>query len=163
MRGRLAQTLTPNVRPVAAIPRGQNLGNQTSWPIEESSRDNAPSLRHSLRPTTVGPACSISWNKTNDPKVTRYELTVINQENPAEKTVLIIPADTTKLPCKDAGADHERLWGVTVQFCDDTFTCSVPPGIVRMRIASEYVRPAGSPRLRSLSVFSSRNVYPLRS
>ena len=137
MRGRLAQPLTPNVRPVAAIPRGQNLRNQTSWPIEESGRDNAPSLRHSLRPTTVGPQCLIEWDKVNDPKVTRYHLTVINQENPAEKTVLIIPADTTKLPCKDAGADHEGPWGVIVQFCDDTFTCSVPTDIVRMRIASK--------------------------
>jgi hypothetical protein len=89
------------------------------------------------QPTTVGPTCSISWDKTNDPKVTRYQLTVINQENPAEKTVLIIPAETTKLPCKDAGADHEGLWGVTVQSCYDTFTCSVPTDIVRMRIASE--------------------------
>jgi hypothetical protein len=89
------------------------------------------------RPTTVGPACSISWDKTNDPKVTRYQLTVINQENPAEKTLLIIPAETTKLPCKDAGANHEGLWGVTVQSCYDTFTCSFPTDIVRMRIALE--------------------------
>ena len=89
------------------------------------------------QPTAVGPTCSISWDKTNDPKVIRYQLTVINQENPAEKTVLIIPAETTKLPCKDAGANHEGLWGVTVQSCYDTFTCSVPTDIVRMRIASK--------------------------
>jgi hypothetical protein len=89
------------------------------------------------QPTTVGPTCSISWDKTNDPKVTRYQLTVINQENPAEKTVLIIPAETTKLPCTDAGANHEGLWGVTVQSCYNTFTCSVPTDIVRMRIASK--------------------------
>jgi hypothetical protein len=89
------------------------------------------------QPTTVGPTCSISWDKINDPKVTRYQLTVINQENPAEKTVLIIPAETTKLPCKDAGANHEGLWEVTVQSCYDTFTCSVPTDIVRMRIASK--------------------------
>jgi hypothetical protein len=89
------------------------------------------------QPTTVGPACSISWDKTNDPKVTRDQLTVINQESPAEKTVLIMPAETTKLPCKDAGANHEGLWEVTVQSCYDTFTCSVPTDIVRMRIASK--------------------------
>jgi hypothetical protein len=88
-------------------------------------------------PTTVGPQCSIEWDKVNDPKVTRYQLTVTNQENPAEKTMLIIPAETTKLPCKDAGANHEGLWGVTVQSCYDTFTCSVPTDIVRMRIASK--------------------------
>ena len=88
-------------------------------------------------PTTVGPTCSISWDKTNDPKVTRYQLTVTNQENPAEKTVLIIPAETTKLSCQNAGGDHEGLWGVTVQSCYDTFTCSVPTDIVRMRIASK--------------------------
>jgi hypothetical protein len=87
--------------------------------------------------TTVGPECNIEWDKVIDPKVTRYQLTVINQENPAEKTVLIIPAETTKLPCKDAGTDHEGLWGVTVQSCYDTFTCSVPTDIVRMRIASK--------------------------
>ena len=88
-------------------------------------------------PATVGPTCSISWDKTNDPKVTRYQLTVTNQENPAENTVLIIPAETTKLSCQNAGADHEGLWGVTVQSCYDTFTCSVPTDIVRMRIASK--------------------------
>ena len=89
------------------------------------------------RSTTVGLQCLIEWDKVNDPKVTRYQLTVINQENPAEKTVLIIPAETTKLPCKNAGADHEGLWGVTVQSCYDTFTCSAPTEIVRMRIASK--------------------------
>ncbi len=89
------------------------------------------------QPTIVGPQCLIEWDKVNDPKVIRYQLTVINQENPAEKTVLIIPAETTKLPCKDAGANHEGLWGVTVQSCYDTFTCSVPTDIVRMRIASK--------------------------
>ena len=87
--------------------------------------------------TTVGPQCLIEWDKVNDPKVTRYQLTVINQENPAEKTVLIIPAETTKLSCQNAGADHEGLWGVTVQSCYDTFTCSAPTEIVRMRIASK--------------------------
>ena len=94
----------------------------------------APSTQRS---TTVGLQCLIEWDKVNDPKVTRYQLTVINQENPAEKTVLIIPAETTKLPCKNAGADHEGLWGVTVQSCYDTFTCSAPTEIVRMRIASK--------------------------
>ena len=89
------------------------------------------------QPTIVGPQGLSEWDKVNDPKVTRYQLTVINQENPTEKTVLIIPAETTKLPCKDAGADHEGLWGVTVQSCYDTFTCSVPTDIVRMRIASK--------------------------
>lgn len=54
-------------------------------------------------PTTVGPQCLIEWNKVNDPKVTRYQLTVTNQENRAEKTVLIIPAETTKLSCQNAG------------------------------------------------------------
>jgi len=88
-------------------------------------------------PTTVGPHCLIEWDKVNDPKVTRYQLTVTNQENPAEKTVLIIPAETTKLSCQNAGADHEGLWGVTVQSCYDTFTCSAPTDIVRMRIASK--------------------------
>lgn len=88
-------------------------------------------------PTTVGPQCLIEWDKANDPKVTRYQLTVINQENPAEKTVLIFSAETTKLSCQNAGADHEGLWGVTVQSCYDTFTCSAPTDIVRMRIASK--------------------------
>ena len=87
--------------------------------------------------TTVGPQCLIEWDKVNDPKVTRYQLTVTNQENPAENAVLILPAETTKLSCENAGAGHEGLWGVTVQSCYDTFTCSVPTDIVRMRIASK--------------------------
>ncbi len=53
-------------------------------------------------PTTVGPQCSIEWNKVIDPKVTGYQLTVIDQDNPAESTVLFIPAETTKVSCRDA-------------------------------------------------------------
>lgn len=55
-------------------------------------------------PTTVGPHCRIELDKTNDPKVTGYQLTVIDQSKEAKKTVRFIPADTTKIPCSDAGA-----------------------------------------------------------
>ena len=56
MQGRLAQTLTPSVRLLAAIPKARNLQNQTSWPIEESGPDSAPSLQYSpvpRRPVTT--------------------------------------------------------------------------------------------------------------
>ena len=88
-------------------------------------------------PTIVGPECNIEWNKVTDPKVTGYQLTVIDQNNPAESTVLFVPAETTKVSCKDAGASHEGLWGVTVQSCYDTSTCGSPTDIVRMHIASK--------------------------
>lgn len=61
------------------------------------------------QPTTVGPACSITWDKTNDQKVTGYQLTVIDQSNQNNKAVHFIPAQTTKISCKDAGANHEGL------------------------------------------------------
>ena len=86
-------------------------------------------------PTIVGPECSIEWNKVSDPKVTRYQLTVIDQNNPAESTVLFIPAETTKVFCRDAGAGHEGLWGGTVQSCYDRSTCGSPTDVLRMRIA----------------------------
>lgn len=88
-------------------------------------------------PTTVGPQCSIEWDKAIDPKVTGYQLTVIDQDNTAENTVLFIPAETTKVSCRDAGANHEGLWGVTVQSCYNTSTCSSPTNVIRMRIASK--------------------------
>jgi hypothetical protein len=54
-------------------------------------------------PTIVGPECNIEWNKVIDPKVTGYQLTVINQDNPAENTVLFIPAETTKVSLQECG------------------------------------------------------------
>ena len=75
------------------------------------------------QPTTVGLLCSISWDKTNDPKVTGYQLTVIDLSGQQKNTVRFIPADTTKISCKDAGANHEGLWEVALQSCYDTTTC----------------------------------------
>lgn len=88
-------------------------------------------------PTTVGPLCSITWDKTSDPKVTGYQLTVIDQRMQAKKTVRFIPADTTKVSCRDAGADHEGLWDVTVQSCYDKSTCGSPTDVARKHITSK--------------------------
>jgi len=41
--------------------------------------------------TTVGLHCNISWDKTNDPKVTGYQISVIDQSKQAKKTVRFIP------------------------------------------------------------------------
>jgi hypothetical protein len=87
--------------------------------------------------TTVGPHCSIMWDKTNDPKVTGYQLAVIDQSKQEKKIVKFIPADTPKISCKDAGADHEGLWAVTVQSCYDKSTCGSPTDVARMRITAK--------------------------
>jgi hypothetical protein len=87
--------------------------------------------------TTVGPHCNIMWDKTNDPKVTWYQLTVSDESNQAKKSVRYIPADTTKVSCLDAGANHEGLWDVTVQSCYDKTTCGSPTNIVRMYITAK--------------------------
>ena len=89
------------------------------------------------QPTTVGPHCSITRDKTNDPKVTVYQLTVIDQSKQAKKTVRFIPADTTKVSCKDAGASHEGLWDVTVQSCYDKSTCGPPTEVAHMHITAK--------------------------
>ena len=89
------------------------------------------------RPTTVGPLCSIAWDKTSDPKVTGYQLTVIDQSIPEKKTVRFVPANTTKVSCRDAGADHEGLWDVTVQSCYDKSTCGSPTDVARMHITAK--------------------------
>ena len=89
------------------------------------------------QPTTVGPLCSISWDKTSNPKVTGYQLTVIDQSGQAKKSVRFIPADTSKVSCRDAGADHEGLWDVTVQSCYDKSTCGAPTDVARMHITAE--------------------------
>lgn len=78
------------------------------------------------QPTTEGPHCSITRDKTNDPKVTVYQLTVIDQSKQAKKTVRVIPAHTTKVSFKDAGANHEGLWDATVQPCYNKSTCGPP-------------------------------------
>lgn len=89
------------------------------------------------QPTIVGPHCSIAWDKTNDPKVTGYQLTVIDQNKQAKKTVRFIPADTTKVSCSDAGASHEGTWDVTVQSCYDKSTCGPPAEIARIHITTK--------------------------
>jgi hypothetical protein len=88
-------------------------------------------------PTTVGPLCSITWDKMSDPKVTWYQITVIDQSMQAKKTVRFIPADTTKVSCRDAGADHEGLWDVTVQSCYDKSTCGSPTDVARIHITAK--------------------------
>jgi hypothetical protein len=72
----------------------------------------------------------------NDPIITGYQLTVIGQSRQAKKTVQFIPADTTKVSCRDAGAGHEGLWDVTVQFCYDTSTCGPPTEATRIHITA---------------------------
>ena len=89
------------------------------------------------QPTTIGPHCGITWDKTNDPKVTGYQLTVIGQSKQAKKTVRFIPADTTTVSCKDAGADHEGMWDVTVQSCYGKSTCGPPTEAVHMHITAK--------------------------
>jgi hypothetical protein len=88
-------------------------------------------------PTTVGPQCNIEWNKVTDPKVTGYQLTVIDRSRQAEETVQFIPADITKVSCSDAGASHEGLWDVTVQSCYDTSTCDLPTEVARIYITAK--------------------------
>jgi len=89
------------------------------------------------QPTTVGSHCSIEWDKTDDPKITGYQLTVIDQSKSAKKTVRFIPVGTTKVSCKDAGASHEGLWDVTVQSCYDASTCGPPTEAARVHITSQ--------------------------
>ena len=87
--------------------------------------------------TTIGLHCSITWDKTNDPKVTGYQLTVIDRSNQTKKEVHFIPAHTTKISCKDAGASHEGLWDVTVQSCYDQSRCGSPSEVVSMHITAK--------------------------
>jgi len=89
------------------------------------------------QPTTVGLDCNISWDKTDDPKITGYQLTVIDQSKPAKQSVRFIPVGTTKVSCKDAGASHEGLWDVTVQSCYDNSTCGPSTEVVRIRITAK--------------------------
>jgi hypothetical protein len=88
------------------------------------------------QPKTVGTDCRISWDKTNNPKVTWYQLIVFDRSNQSKKAVRFIPADTTNISCKDAGASHEGLWDVTVQSCFDKSTCGSPSEVVPMHITA---------------------------
>ena len=86
---------------------------------------------------TVGLDCNISWDKSNDPKITGYQVTVMEQSRDKKKIVRFIPASSSNISCKDAGADHEGTWDVTVQSCYDKSTCGSPTDITRMRIAAQ--------------------------
>jgi hypothetical protein len=88
-------------------------------------------------PTVVGPHCNIAWDKSNDPEVTGYQLTVIDQSRQAKQTVRFIPANTTTVSCRNAGANHEGLWDVTVQSCYDKSTCGSPTDVARMHITAK--------------------------
>ena len=86
---------------------------------------------------TVGQQCNIVWDKMNDPKVTLYQVTVADESKQGKKTVRFIPANNTKLSCKDAGADHEGTWDVTVQSCYDKSTCGPSTEVMRMHITAK--------------------------
>ena len=88
-------------------------------------------------PTTVGLLCSITWDKTSDPKVTGYQLTVIDQSEQTKQVVQFIPADKTKVSCLEAGANHEGLWDVTVQSCYDKSTCGPPTEVAGVHISAK--------------------------
>jgi hypothetical protein len=89
------------------------------------------------QPTTVGPHCSIEWDRANDPKVTGYQLTVIDRSEQTKQVVQFIPADTTKVSCMEAGANHEGQWDVTVQSCYDKSTCGPSTEAARMHITAK--------------------------
>lgn len=88
-------------------------------------------------PTTVGPLCNIMWDKTTNPKVTWYQVTVVDESRQRNEIVRFIPAHNTKVSCKDAGADHEGTWAVTVQSCYDKSTCGPPTETTRIRISPQ--------------------------
>jgi len=93
--------------------------------------------RSKPQPTIVGPQCSITWDKPDDSKVAGYQITVIDQSKQTQKTVRFIPADTTTVSCKDAGADHAGLWDVTVQSCYDKSTCGSPTKTAHIHITAK--------------------------
>lgn len=92
-----------------------------------------------LKPTpiTVGPQCNIMWDKTNNPKITWYQITVADESNQEKKMARFIPAENTKVSCKDAGADHEGTWALTVQSCYDKSTCGPPTEVTRIHITAQ--------------------------
>jgi hypothetical protein len=88
-------------------------------------------------PTTVGPQCNIVWDKTPDPKVTWYQVTVTDESTQAKKIVQFIPSKNTAVSCKDAGADHEGTWNVSVRSCYDKSTCGPPTEVTRIHITAQ--------------------------
>jgi len=89
------------------------------------------------QPTTVGSHCRITWDKPNDSKITGYQLIMIDKSKEIIKAEKFIPADTTTVSCKDAGADHAGLWGVTVRSCYDKSTCGAPTETAYIHISAE--------------------------
>jgi len=88
-------------------------------------------------PTSVGQNCRIAWDKTDNPKVTGYQLKVIDSKEPTQQSVQFIPADTTTMSCKDAGANHEGLWDVTIQSCYNKSTCGPATEVTRIHIKKQ--------------------------
>jgi len=77
------------------------------------------------------------WDKTTNPKVMWYQVTVIDESSKKNEIIRFIPANNTKVSCKDAGADHEGTWAVTVRSCYDKSTCGPPTETTRIRISAQ--------------------------
>jgi hypothetical protein len=77
------------------------------------------------------------WDKTNNPNVTWYQITVIDESKQSKEVGLFIPANNTKMSCKDAGADHEGTWAVTVRSCYDKSTCGPSTEVTRIHITAQ--------------------------
>ena len=88
-------------------------------------------------PTTVTPQCNILWDESTDSKITWYQVTVVDESKQGKELVQFIPANLTKVTCKDAGADHEGTWAVTVRSCYDKSTCGPPTEVTRIRITGK--------------------------
>ena len=77
------------------------------------------------------------WDKSTDPKITWYQVTVFDESKQGKELVRFIPANTPKVSCKEAGADHEGTWSVTVRSCYDKSTCGPPTETTRIRISAQ--------------------------
>ena len=77
------------------------------------------------------------WDKSTDPKITWYQVTVVDENKQGKELVRFIPANHIKVSCKDAGADHDGTWAVTVRSCYDKSTCGPPTETTRIRISTQ--------------------------
>ena len=75
----------------------------------------------------VKSTCMISWDPSeDDTRITEYRITVwmVNGQRAPQKTTRVVKAPTTRVSCKEVGANKLGNWQATVQACLNDATCA---------------------------------------
>lgn len=88
----------------------------------------------------VKSTCMISWDPSEDDRrITEYRITVwmVNGQRAPQKTTHVVKAPTTRVSCKEVGANKLGNWQATVQACLNDGTCSEASKPLSFKVAEK--------------------------